>query len=102
MNGLRYSPFSLLLIVFISVFMVLMAVSAVESTDDGGFQFRKVSELQRIQPKKPVRIKLRRTARGQYSWELSGDDAGEILRVDRELRKVLKPQEERKHRHANR
>jgi hypothetical protein len=53
------------------------------------FQFKKQPEIQQIKPKKPVRIKLKRTSKDEYSWELSGDDVDEIVRVDRRLRKQL-------------
>jgi hypothetical protein len=36
-----------------------------------------------------VKIKLKRTAKDEYSWELSGDDADEIVRTDRKLKKML-------------
>jgi hypothetical protein len=77
--------------VIMALFLLLPSFSVVTSAEDSGFQFKKLNELQRIQPKKPVRIKLKRTVKGEYSWNLSGDDAEEILKVDRELRKVLKP-----------
>lgn len=98
MNGFRSLRASAVL--FLSVILVgsLLSVSTATSAEDSGFQFRKVSELQSIQAKKPVRIKLKRTVKGQYSWELSGDDANEILRVDKQLRQVLKPQEKQKDR----
>lgn len=54
-----------------------------------GFQFSKQPQLQQIKPKKPVRIKLKRTAKNEYSWELTGDDVDEVVNVDRKLRKLL-------------
>jgi hypothetical protein len=54
-----------------------------------GFQFSKQPELQQIKPKKPVRIKLKRTSKNEYSWELAGDDADEVAKTDRKLRKLL-------------
>ncbi|MDH4230402.1 MAG: hypothetical protein OEW04_00045 [Nitrospirota bacterium] len=53
------------------------------------FQFKKQPELQQIKPKKPVRIKLKRSAKDDYAWELTGDDADEIVRTDKKLRKML-------------
>ena len=53
------------------------------------FQFKKQPELQQVKPKKPVKIKLRRSAKDEYTWELSGDDAEEIVRTDKKLRKML-------------
>jgi hypothetical protein len=59
------------------------------SADKEPFAFRKQPELQQIKPKKPVRIKLKRTAKDEYSWELSGDDVDEIVQADKRLRKML-------------
>ncbi|MEC4686000.1 MAG: hypothetical protein VST71_09755 [Nitrospirota bacterium] len=42
-----------------------------------------------LTPKKPVRIVLKRTSRGDYTWELRGDDAGNIISVDKRLRRYL-------------
>jgi hypothetical protein len=56
------------------------------------FQFNKQAELQLIKPKKPVKIKLRRSGKDEYTWELSGDDADDIVRIDRKLRKMLNRQ----------
>lgn len=54
------------------------------------FQFNKNPEIQQVKPKKPVRIKLKRTAKGIYSWDLTGDCVDEILKIDRRLRRSLK------------
>jgi hypothetical protein len=96
MDGFRLCPASLMRVLFILFFLALLPVSAVRAAEDSGFQFKKVSELQRIQPKKPVHIKLKRTVKGEYSWELAGDDPDEVLKVDRQLRRVLKSQELKK------
>jgi hypothetical protein len=53
------------------------------------FPVKKQPELQQIKPKKPVKIKLKRTAKDEYSWELSGDDVDDIVRTDQRLRKML-------------
>jgi hypothetical protein len=53
------------------------------------FPVKKQLELQQIKPKKPVKIKLKRTAKDEYSWELSGDDVDDIVRTDQRLRKML-------------
>jgi hypothetical protein len=71
------------------VFFLVFAVPETYSAEKDNFQFKKQAELQQIRPKKPVRIKLKRTAKDEYSWELSGDDADEIVQTDRRLRKML-------------
>lgn len=61
--------------------------AAVEKQD---FQFKKQPEIQQVRPQKPVKVKLHRNAKGEYSWELSGDNVDEIVDQDRKLRKLLK------------
>lgn len=78
---------------FMFVFAVLVVLSLLLSfggaAEKESFQFKKEPELQQIKPKKPVRIKLRRTAKDEYIWELTGDDADDIIKTDRKLRKLL-------------
>jgi thioredoxin-related protein len=52
--------------------------------------FKQLPELQEIKPQKPVKIKLKRNTKGNYSWELSGDNVDEVVKVDRRLREYLK------------
>jgi len=67
-------------------------VSTVNTAEKDAFQFKKQLELQQIKPKKPVKIKLRRSAKNDYTWELTGDDADEIVNTDKKLRKMLNQQ----------
>lgn len=60
------------------------------SADKNDFQLKKQPEIQQVRPPKPVAIKLHRTAKGEYSWELSGGNADDIAATDRRLRKLLK------------
>lgn len=75
----------------LAAIMLLMPVTASAAEKDG-FQFKKQPELQQIKPKKPVKIKLRRSPKDEYTWELAGDDAEEIVKTDRRLRKMLNVQ----------
>jgi hypothetical protein len=50
----------------------------------------KNQEIQNIKPKKPVKIKLHRNTNGEYTWDISGDNADEIYRADSRLKKLLK------------
>jgi hypothetical protein len=71
---------------FISIiFSVSLAFSEVKK----GFQFRKQPEIQQVKPKKPVRIKLKRSANGKYTWDITGDDVDEAVKADKRLRKLL-------------
>jgi len=49
---------------------------------------------QQSQPRKPVKIKLHHNAKGDYTWDLAGENVEEILRVDRRLRKAFDSSEE--------
>lgn len=74
---------------FPAIVMFLFIAGGSYAADKEAFQFKKQPELQQIKTKKPVKIKLKRTAKDEYSWELSGDDADEVVRTDRKLRKML-------------
>jgi hypothetical protein len=80
--------FILLLIVF-SISIIFISCS-VFSEDKNDLQFKKRPEIQQVKPQKPVKIKLKRLTDGKYTWDLTGDDVDEIVRVDRRLKKLLK------------
>lgn len=77
-------------IIVLSIPLMFFIFSYVFSEDNKNFQVKKQPEIQQIKPKKPVRIKIRRSAEDKYTWEITGDDADEIIRADRRLRKLLK------------
>jgi predicted secreted protein len=52
--------------------------------------FKQVPEIQEIKPEKTVKIKLKRNAKDDYSWEINGDDAEEVVNADKRLKKGLK------------
>jgi len=52
--------------------------------------FRQVPEIAEVKPDKPLKIKLKRNAKDDYSWEINGDDVEGIVRADKQLRKDLK------------
>jgi predicted secreted protein len=74
---------------FLLVIVLMMVTVAACAADKDDLQVKKQPELEQIKPKKPVKIKLRRSPRDEYTWELSGDDADEIVKTDRKLRKML-------------
>lgn len=76
-------------IILITVCILFFVSAAYSAEKKEGFQFKKQPELQQIRPKKPVMIKLKRTAKGRYTWELKGDDATEIIKIDKKLRRIL-------------
>ena len=75
--------------VFLVVLFLAAQAAAAEKSD---FQFKKQPEIQQVKPQKPVKIRLHRNAKGEYSWDLSGDNTDEIVNTDRKLRKLLKIQ----------
>jgi hypothetical protein len=81
---------------YINIIIIVLSfcffVPAAYAAEKDYFQFKKQTELQQIKPKKPVKIKLRRSAKDEYTWELSGDDADEIVKTNKRLRKMLNPQ----------
>ncbi len=52
--------------------------------------FRQLPAIQEIKPEKSAKIKIKRNAKDDYSWEISGDAVEEIIRADQQLRKELK------------
>ncbi len=73
----------------VTVFTILCLSGSVFSADNKSIQIKKQPEIQQIKPKKPVKIKLKRSAEGKYTWELSGDDVDEIVKADNRLKKLL-------------
>jgi hypothetical protein len=59
------------------------------SEEKKNLQVKKQPEIQQVKPKKPVKIKLKRTGEGKYSWDLTGDDVDEMVRTDKKLKKLL-------------
>jgi len=74
---------------FIIVFVVVFLSSFAFSVENKNIQIKKQPEIQQVKPKKPVKIKLKRSAEGKYTWELSGDDVDEIVKADKRLKKLL-------------
>ena len=73
-------------------FLALFIAGGAVSAEKSDFQFKKQPEIQQVKPQKPVKIKLHRNAKGEYSWDLSGDNVDEVVNTDRKLRKLLKIQ----------
>jgi hypothetical protein len=74
------------------VFMLLMpelSFCADKNQATQPLQFSKNKDIAQIKPHKPVRIKLHRGAKGEYQWDITGDNADEIVKADRRLRKLL-------------
>lgn len=52
-------------------------------------QVTKDKVLQYAKPKKPVKIKLHRDKKGEYSWDITGESVDEVIKADRRLRQLL-------------
>jgi hypothetical protein len=78
--------FYIFTVILVSLHLTLIPVF---SADNKPLQIRKQPEIQQIRPKKPVKIKLKRTGEGKYTWDLTGDDLDEIVKADKKLRKLL-------------
>jgi len=78
------------LILFFLSLSLIFILGTVFSEDTKNYQVKKQPEIQQVKPKKPVRIKLKRSSDDKYTWEITGDDADEIVRADRKLRSFLK------------
>ena len=73
----------------ISLFFQIHGCSNSESNQEKTV-FKKEPELAEMKPEKPVKIKLKRNAGGDYSWELTGSDAERVIQADRKLRDSIK------------
>jgi hypothetical protein len=80
----------IVLMLVLSLSLIFFISGSVFSQDTKTFQIKKQPEIQQVKPKKPVKIKLRRSAENKYTWEITGDDVDEIVRADRRIRKLLK------------
>ncbi len=79
--------------IFFAVFLVAVLFGVYACMDGRDSEkepvFSQAPGIREIRPRKPVRIKLKRSAGGGYSWELTGDNADKIIEADRKLRRYL-------------
>jgi hypothetical protein len=54
------------------------------------FQAAKQPDIQAVRPKRPAKVRLHRNAKGEYTWDITGDSADDVVRADARLRKLLK------------
>lgn len=80
------------LIYFLMILMLTASAcsGASGTAEDEAGTFKSVQEIAEVNPEKPVKIKLKRNGDGEYSWELSGDDAELIMETDKKLLKYSK------------
>lgn len=81
------------LIPVLLIILILGSLQACTRTDEKkeAAVFKQQPEILEVKPHQmPVTIKLKRGANGDYSWDLSGSDADEVLKVDKRLKESLK------------
>ncbi len=79
-----------LLRIFLVLFLFIPACTRTEDNQQKPAVFKQDTEIQDITPENPVKIKLKRSAKNEYSWEISGDNADEVIKTDKRLKEGLK------------
>jgi hypothetical protein len=67
----------------------VLAQTAEKPQGQQGFQVGKNPQVQQVKPKKPVRVKLHRNAKNEYTWDITGDSVDDVVQADKRLRKLL-------------
>lgn len=78
-----------LLQILLVIFLFIPACTRTEDKEQP-MVFKQVPEIRKIQPEREVKIRLKRSTKGEYSWDISGDDTEEIIKTDKKLRESLK------------
>lgn len=76
--------------IFILLIPFILLTTACNSPEkDRKEVFKKTErpEIIQLTPKKPTRILLKRTSKGNYSWKLRGEDLDEIIKIDKKLKR---------------
>ena len=75
--------------VFVMVLSLFILACENNSSDEREIKIGNNQDLRAIRPKKPVKVQLKRNAKGTYSWDIKGDDVEEIIAVDKRLREAI-------------
>ncbi|GAB6182339.1 hypothetical protein [Thermodesulfovibrio hydrogeniphilus] len=75
--------------IFMSAFIILFSINTAFAQTQTPIQ-SKDKVLQYAKPKKPVKIKLHRDKKGEYSWDITGENVDDIIKADKRLRQLLK------------
>ncbi|MBI4686921.1 MAG: hypothetical protein HY756_03955 [Nitrospirae bacterium] len=81
-----------LLLILLAASLFIPACTQAGSKENKQPVFKEVPQIQEIKPEKPPKIKLKRNAKDDYSWEISGEDVDEVIKIDRRLKSKLKPE----------
>jgi len=60
-----------------------------KASKDGEYQYQKEMEEIKKNIKGDIKIRLKKDAKGGYSWEITGKDANEVLKANEILKKRL-------------
>ncbi len=84
------------LIVLVATFIIVISLLIAEGAPQPPSQekpqpttVKQVPSLAQVKPKKPVKIKLKRNSKDDYSWEINGESVEDIINADKKLRKGL-------------
>ncbi len=81
------------LIIFWITFLVLsISTHEVMSQPQPQIYVSKDKTLQYAKPKKPTKIKLHRDKKGEYTWDITGENVEDIIKVDKRLRQYFEVQ----------
>jgi hypothetical protein len=87
----------------ILLFLMMSLLSSLNSCSGSGsaqkeMGYKMIPEIKEIRPERPVKIKLKRNTKGNYSWELNGDNVDRIIEIDKKLRDAIKESRSHKRR----
>ncbi|HHW19980.1 MAG TPA: hypothetical protein PKZ17_07090 [Thermodesulfovibrio thiophilus] len=75
-------------ILFLILFFIFSAFT--DALPQSNVQVTKDKTLQYAKPKKPVKIRLHRNNKNEYSWDITGENVDDVIKADRRLRQILK------------
>jgi predicted secreted protein len=73
------------------IIFLMLPVQACTGSDDEKqpVVFKTIPEIQKVKPQKSAKIKLKRNAKGEYSWDINGENSDNVLEINRKLEKEL-------------
>jgi hypothetical protein len=79
-----------ILFLFLLLFFSVLHGCSNSGNGESKTVFRQIPELEQIKPERNVKIKLKRSVNGDYTWVLKGDNLEKVVQVDRQLRESLR------------
>lgn len=75
---------------FLILVMLLHLYSCTSDSAQKEVEYKVIPEIKEVMPDKAVKIKLKRDKKGEYLWELNGDNVDRIIEIDKKLREYIK------------